>query len=60
MNEGTLLLGKEEICGYARRGWEKIEIWIKKKRFPAKKIDGKWQSDKVLIDQWFRRVISPK
>jgi hypothetical protein len=58
--KGTLLLGKDEICDYVRRGWAKIEIWIKKKRFPAKKIDGVWQSDTVLIDEWFRRVISPK
>jgi len=57
---GTLLMSKEEICAYARRGWGIVEIWIEKKGFPAKKIDGVWQSDKALIDEWFRRAISPK
>jgi hypothetical protein len=43
-----------------RRGWGKVKGWIDEKGFPAKKIDGVWQSDTNLIDRWFRETISPE
>jgi len=53
------LVGKKEITTYARRSWPIMKRWIKKGGFPAKKIDGVWESNTDLIDEWKRERIKP-
>jgi hypothetical protein len=56
---GKSLVGKKEITVYARRSWMTIRKWIKAEQFPARKIDGVWESDSALIDEWKRTKIKP-
>ena len=51
------LVGKKDICAYAQRSWITVKRWIQKKGFPARKIDGRWESDTELIDEWKRAQI---
>lgn len=49
-----LLNGKKEIRAQTGgRSWKTIRRWIREEGFPAKKIDGRWQSDPVMIRKWF-------
>ena len=52
-----LLTGKKQICNFLGRGWPTVEKWIIEKNFPARKIDGVWESDSDLITAWRRRQI---
>lgn len=52
------LVGKKEICGYARRSWLTVRRWIKENKFPAKKIDGIWESSTDLVDEWKEKRIN--
>jgi hypothetical protein len=45
------------IKAFVKRSWRKIKDWILKEGFPAKKIDGVWESDAELIREWKRRRI---
>lgn len=56
----THLSGKKEIMVYIRRGWPILRNWIERRSFPARKIDGVWESDTALIDEWRRGQISAK
>jgi len=47
-----MLTGSKEITGFVGRSWKIIYRWIKEKDFPAKKIDGVWESDTELILEW--------
>ena len=51
------LSGLKEISIYSDRPWKVIRKWIREKRFPARKIDGRWESYKGLVDQWFEEQI---
>ena len=53
-----MLTGKKEICNFVRRSWNTIEEWILKLGFPAKKINGIWESDSELITLWRRKQIT--
>ena len=55
--EERFLLGINEIVDFVKRPWSIIKRWIKEKKFPAKKIDGKWESNTALIWQWRREQI---
>lgn len=55
----TALVGKKDISRYAKRSWQTVKGWIERRKFPAKKIDGIWESDKILVDEWKREQISP-
>lgn len=46
------LTGKKAIRQYARRSWETLERWINERGYPVRKIDGVWESDTRLIDEW--------
>lgn len=46
------LSGIKEITGYTRRSWGTVKIWIKHEKFPAKQIDGVWESMTDLVDRW--------
>jgi hypothetical protein len=55
MNESignTALRGVREIREFTRRSWGTIETWIRKQKFPARQINGVWESDKALITKW--------
>ena len=54
------LSGTKEICQYCGRPWEVVLRWIQKNNFPASKIDGRYESLKYLIDQWFEVRITQK
>ena len=52
------LTGRKEILEYARRSWQTVERWIKEEEFPARKLDGVWESSTDLIDEWKREKIN--
>lgn len=51
------LSGKKEIVGFMGRSWPVIKDFTEKMGFPMKKIAGRWESDKLLIDEWRRDQI---
>lgn len=55
--EQTSLTGKKMIMAYVGRSWKIIMVWINERNFPARKIDGVWESDIDLIDKWLRSEI---
>ncbi len=46
------LSGIKEIVAYTRRSWGTVKIWIRDDKFPAKRIDGVWESMTDLVDKW--------
>ena len=54
---GKALTGRKQINVFVGRRWDVIRKWIDKKGFPAKKIDGIWESDSDLILAWRREQI---
>lgn len=56
-SNNTSLVGRREIIGFTGRSWAVIQKWIDSANFPAKKQDGRWESDKTLIVSWRRRRI---
>ncbi len=57
MKDSTVLIGRKSIADYCNRSWKMIRRWIEEKDFPARKIDGVWESDGELIDRWRKRMI---
>ena len=53
-----VIIGKKQICSFVHRSWKTIEEWILTRGFPAKKINGVWESDSELITLWRRRLIT--
>ena len=51
------MTGRKQINVFVGRRWDVIRKWIDKKGFPAKKIDGIWESDSDLILAWRREQI---
>lgn len=58
MTEVVILKGKRSICNFLGRSWMTVEKWINTRDFPARKIDGIWESDSELIRGWRRRQIN--
>ena len=54
---GKTLIGKDEIKAYTRRSWQTIQAWIETENFPARKIEGIWESNTDLVDEWRRNNI---
>jgi hypothetical protein len=52
------LTGKKNICNFLGRSWAIVERWIREREFPARKIDGVWESDSELITAWRRSQIN--
>jgi len=52
--------GRDEIKAYCGRGWVTVRRWILLRGFPCRKIDGRWDGDCDLIDEWFRDQITKK
>ena len=57
MQNGTRLSGLKEIAAYYRCSENKVLALIRTEGFPAVKIGGTWESDKILINKWHRRQI---
>ncbi len=53
----SMLQGTKEIAGFAGRSWRTVEKLIRTKNFPARMIEGRWESDTELITRWRRRQI---
>ena len=58
MKNDTALVGRKEIADFTGRSWNVISRWISAGNFPAKKQDGRWESDKTLIVNWRRRRLT--
>ena len=58
MTPTFILTGKKNICNFLGRSWDTVERWIREEGFPARKIDGVWESDSELITNWRRSQIN--
>ena len=56
----TILVGMKAIRQYVGRSEATVLKWIKNDGFPAKKVDGVWESDTVLIEKWRRKMIEQR
>lgn len=54
---GKILVTLEEIAIYSGRSKNTILKWVDDDNFPATKVDGRWESNTELIDNWQRRRI---
>lgn len=54
----NVLSGRKQISSYVRRSWDTVMIWVRERGFPAVKINGVWESDPELIDQWRQEQIN--
>jgi hypothetical protein len=52
------LVGKKDITKAVRRSWNTIKGWIENEGFPARKIDGVWESHDDLIETWRKERIT--
>lgn len=52
------LTGIKQITVYTQRSWGTIQLWIENDKFPARKLDGVWESMPELIDEWKRNRIT--
>ncbi len=57
--EDTTLYGQNEIADFYGRDWRTVKKLIRE-GFPAVKIEGRWESDKVLIRRWRRSYVEQK
>jgi excisionase family DNA binding protein len=57
MKSPDRLSGIKEISEYTGRPWETVQRWITNRGFPAIKLEGRWESIKALVDEWFKREI---
>ncbi|MGE4293946.1 MAG: hypothetical protein AB7E32_17275 [Desulfovibrio sp.] len=53
----TALVSMAEICMYVRRSDATVLKLIQDEGFPAKKIGGIRESDKLLVDEWRVQVL---
>lgn len=54
---GKMLVTMDEICEYVGRNVVTIKKWIKEEKFPAIKVDGRWESNTLLIDKFRQQRI---
>jgi hypothetical protein len=55
--KSSILTGRKQIQNFVGRDWRLIVRWVEIKEFPARKIDGVWESDAALIETWRRAQI---
>ncbi len=55
--DNRILTGVKEISNHTKRSWNTIDTWIKRKHFPAKKLDGVWMASSQRIDIWIQEQI---
>lgn len=54
---GRILVGMKAISEYSGRSENTIKKWIREQNFPAVLVDGRWESNSVLIDAFMLRRI---
>ncbi len=54
---GPILVTLEEIAEYTGRNRKTIKKWVEEENFPAVKVDGRWESNRELIDEFQRQRI---
>jgi len=52
---GTILFGMKAICEHTGFNRHRIEKAVRERDFPAALVDGRWQSNTQLIDEWHVR-----
>lgn len=52
---GKILVTLEDIAIYSGRSKNTILKWVEEENFPASKVDGRWESNADLIEDWQRR-----
>lgn len=58
MAKGQTLVGLVMIAEYVGRGRKTIRKRIRDENFPALMVDGRWESNTVLIDEYEQRRIA--
>jgi len=53
----TILTGKKRIMAFVGRSWPTIMLWVEEMNFPARKLNGVWESDTELIIEWRKKEI---
>lgn len=51
------LVGRKSICTYCSRSWQTVRLWIREEKFPAAFLNGVWESNTKLIDDWKEKKI---
>jgi len=52
------LSGMNEICLHVKRSAPTVLDWVRAYGFPARKLNGAWESDTELVDKWRKGIIS--
>lgn len=55
---GKMLITMDEISKYVGRNERTIRKWVKAENFPAVKVDGRWESNTILIDRFRQQRIN--
>lgn len=55
---GIILVGMKAIRNYTGRSANTIKRWVKHENFPAVVVDGRWESNTALIDNFSMRRIA--
>lgn len=58
MKNKTQLITMQEIVDYQGRNQNVIKRWVKERGYPATILEGRWHSDKELIDEWNKKQVS--
>lgn len=53
----NLLTGRKRIQAFVGRSWQTVLRWIDEEGFPARKLDGIWESDVELVLEWRQKQI---
>lgn len=54
---GRMLYGMDAIEDYVGRNKQTVRKWIERDNFPAVKVDGRWESNTLLIDEFRKQRI---
>ncbi len=55
----SFLRGRPAISAFVGESWKTIRSWIAEGGFPARKMNGVWESDAALIREWrLRRLMN--
>lgn len=52
-----ILSGLNQICKHIKRSEDKVLQWIRTKNFPARKIDGRYETTTDLIEEWVEDMV---
>lgn len=58
--QSKILVNMSEIAAYTGRPGNTIKKWVRENNFPAVLIDGRWESNTELIDNFQRRRLEDR